>query len=88
MADSAQNKDSLPFHRSIRGALNSIRVVSHLHDVDGIGDHRAPGHGDVEWGYIAAGLPPSALRVFEINQHQPADAVAGAIPFLRERGVV
>ncbi|MBI5283687.1 MAG: sugar phosphate isomerase/epimerase [Chloroflexi bacterium] len=68
---------------------NGSRCIgSHLHDVDGIGDHRAPGHGDVAWDYIAAGLPPAALRVFEINQHQPADAVASAIPFLRERGVV
>ena len=63
-------------------------IGSHLHDVDGIGDHRAPGHGDVEWDYIAAGLPAAALRVFEINQSQPAEAVAAAIPFLRARGVI
>ncbi len=63
-------------------------IGAHLHDVDGIGDHRAPGHGDVAWDYIAAGLPPSALRVFEINQTQPAESVAAAIPFLRSHGVV
>jgi sugar phosphate isomerase/epimerase len=69
--------------------VNSARTIgSHLHDVDGIGDHRAPGAGDVEWGYIRDGLPASALRVFEINQHQAPEAVAGAIPFLRERGVI
>jgi sugar phosphate isomerase/epimerase len=68
---------------------NRARCIgSHLHDVDGIGDHRAPGHGDVEWDYIRDGLPAGALRVFEINQRQPAGAVAAAIPFLRERGVV
>jgi sugar phosphate isomerase/epimerase len=68
---------------------NGARCIgAHLHDVDGIGDHRAPGRGDVEWDYIAAGLPPTALRVFEINQTQPPDAVAAAIPFLRSRGVI
>jgi len=68
---------------------NGARCIgSHLHDVDGIGDHRAPGHGDVEWDYIAQGIPAGALRVFEINQSQPADAVAAAIPFLRARGVI
>jgi len=68
---------------------NGARCIgAHLHDVDGIGDHRAPGHGDVEWDYIGEGLPAAALRVFEINQRQPAEAVAAAIPFLRERGVV
>ena len=60
----------------------------HLHDVDGLADHRAPGNGDVEWDYIADGIPQDALRVFEINQHQPDADVAGAIAFLRERGVI
>ncbi|MCH8064505.1 MAG: sugar phosphate isomerase/epimerase [Chloroflexi bacterium] len=68
--------------------LGSRTLGCHLHDVDGIGDHRAPGNGDVEWDYIAEGLPASALRVFEINQRQLDTDVAGAIPFLRERGVV
>ncbi len=69
-------------------ALRPRTLGCHLHDVDGIGDHRAPGHGDVEWDYLARGLPPAALRVFEINQRQPEEGVAGAIAFLRERGVV
>jgi sugar phosphate isomerase/epimerase len=69
-------------------ALGPRTLGTHLHDVDGIGDHRAPGRGDVEWDYIAQGLPAAALRVFEINQHEPDEAVAGAIAFLRERGVV
>ena len=68
--------------------LRSRTLGCHLHDVEGIGDHRAPGDGDVEWDYIAQGLPADALRVFEINQRQPEEAVAGAIAFLRERGVV
>jgi sugar phosphate isomerase/epimerase len=68
---------------------NSARCIgTHLHDVTGLADHRAPGNGDVEWDYIRDGLPASALRVFEINQSQPPEAVAGAIPFLRERGVL
>ena len=45
-------------------------------DVTGLADHRAPGHGDVDWSYIAAGIPAGALRVFEINQSQPAEAVS------------
>ena len=69
--------------------INGPRTIgAHLHDVDGLADHRAPGRGDVEWGYIRAGLPATALRVFEINQSQPPESVAAAIPFLRERGVI
>ncbi len=61
---------------------------SHVHDVDGLADHRAPGLGDVDWSYIARGLPPEAPRVFEINQKTPEDAVAAGIPFLRDRAVL
>jgi sugar phosphate isomerase/epimerase len=68
--------------------LSARTIGTHLHDVEGIGDHRAPGDGDVEWDYIAEGLPATALRVFEINQRTPDEAVAGAIAFLRARGVV
>ena len=68
--------------------LTSRTIGTHLHDVDGIGDHRAPGNGDVDWTYIAAGLPKTALRVFEIDQRQPDDLVAKAPTFLRERGVI
>ena len=68
--------------------LTSRTIGSHLHDVDGLLDHRAPGNGDVDWSYIAAGLPPTALRVFEIDQRQPDDKVAAGIDFLRARGVV
>jgi len=63
-------------------------IGAHLHDVDGLADHRAPGLGDVDWSYIARGLPPGVPRVFEINQKTPEEAVSAAIPFLHERGVL
>ena len=63
-------------------------IETHLHDVTGLADHRAPGNGDVEWEYIAKGLPATALRAFEINQGQSPESVANAIGFLRERGVI
>jgi sugar phosphate isomerase/epimerase len=69
-------------------ALTARTIAAHLHDVEGLLDHRAPGNGDVDWGYIAAGLPPTALRVFEINQFEPDETVAAGIAYLREQGVV
>ena len=68
--------------------LSARCIGAHVHDVDGLADHRAPGRGDVDWSYIARGLPPGVPRVFEINQRTPENAVAASIPFLRERGVL
>jgi sugar phosphate isomerase/epimerase len=69
-------------------ALTPRLIGCHLHDVDGLLDHRAPGNGTLDWSYVAAALPADALRVLEINQFEPDELVAGAIDFLRSRGVL
>jgi len=63
-------------------------VGVHLHDVTGLKDHQAPGHGDAYWEYVAHHLPPTALRVCEIDQRTPEEQVAAAIPYLREQGIL
>ena len=61
---------------------------AHLHDVDGIRDHRAPGNGDVDFAWLAERLPSSALRTLEIDQREPDEAVRGAIEVLQAAGVI
>lgn len=63
-------------------------VGAHVHDVDGLADHRAPGRGTADWPHFAAKLPPDVPRIFEINQRIPAEEVAAAIPFLRANGIL
>jgi len=63
-------------------------IGTHVHDVDGLADHRAPGHGTADWAHYAAKLPPHIPRVFEINQKIDEELVAASIGFLRERGVL
>ncbi len=62
-------------------------IGAHLHDVSGIGDHRSPGDGDVEWDYVVAGVQHLARFTLEINQHQPDDKVRSAVGFLRGIGL-
>jgi sugar phosphate isomerase/epimerase len=68
--------------------LASRCIGAHVHDVDGLADHRAPGYGTADWPHYAAKLPPHIPRVFEINQKMPEEQVAAAIPFLRESGIL
>ncbi len=63
-------------------------IGSHIHDVDGLADHRAPGRGTADWGHFAAKLPRHVPRTLEINQRVPGNEIAASLPFLRERGVL
>jgi sugar phosphate isomerase/epimerase len=75
-------------HASWFSAIGDRIIGAHLHDVRGILDHRGPGNGTLDWAMVAAHLPAYALRVLEIDQHEGEELVAGAIAFLRERGIV
>ena len=68
--------------------LSERLVETHLHDVRGIADHRAPGNGDVDFAALAARLPPAAARTLEIDQREPDADVAHALDVLRAAGVV
>jgi sugar phosphate isomerase/epimerase len=68
--------------------LGERTVESHISDVRGLLDHRAPGNGTVDFGWLAERLPASAVRTLEINQHEPDDDLARGLALLAEAGVV
>jgi sugar phosphate isomerase/epimerase len=64
----------------------------HIHDVAGLTDHRAPGAVQggtgVDFAALASMLSPSALRTFEVDQHEPPAALASGLLTVRTAGVV
>ena len=68
--------------------LRDRLIGCHLHDVQGILDHRAPGNGTVDWALIRDGIPPGAARTCEIDQREPEELVAGTVRFLVEHRIV
>ena len=68
--------------------LGDRLIGTHLHDVAGLRDHRAPGNGDVDFAWLAERIPASAARTLEIDQREPDEAVAGALDVLRGATVI
>ena len=60
----------------------------HLHDVRGIDDHYAPGIGDLDWDLVARNIPKDAIRVCELANWNAPENVAGAVTFLRSKGIL
>jgi sugar phosphate isomerase/epimerase len=68
--------------------LGDRLVGTHLHDVRGLTDHRAPGNGDVDLAWLAARIPAHVPRTFEIDQHEPDAEVAHGLVLARNAGML
>ena len=77
----------VPRHRWL-SELADRCIGAHVHDVDGLADHRAPGQGTADWDHYRDKLPTEIPRIFEINQKIAENEVADSIPFLRQRGIL
>lgn len=67
----------------------SQRIMGvHLHDVRGILDHQSPGRGEVDFGRIAACLPPYALRTLEIDKAVPFEEMQFGLENLARYGCI
>ncbi len=67
----------------------SARIVEvHLHDVDGLHDHQAPGLGQVDFDMVARYLPPGAIRTLELQPVNTPEQVKAALIYLAEHGCI
>lgn len=64
--------------------LNGRMLGTHLHDVMGLRDHRAPGNGDIDFSWLVERLPRMDSWTFEIDQHESDDDLRNVIAYLRE----
>ncbi|HKJ26148.1 MAG TPA: TIM barrel protein, partial [Anaerolineales bacterium] len=60
----------------------------HIHDVNGIIDHYAPGLGQVDYEMIASYLPEEAYRAFEVRGWNTYQQVKGALNLLTDQNLI
>lgn len=63
-------------------------IEAHLHDVQGVNDHFAPGLGEVDYSLLAEYLPEDAIRTFEVHWNNTPEQVLAGLKHLKERGIV
>jgi|WetSurMetagenome_2_1015567.scaffolds.fasta_scaffold21630_1 putative hydrolase of the HAD superfamily len=63
-------------------------IGTHLHDVTGILDHRAPGLGDVDFRMVSRYLPKQAFRTIEVMGFNTPEQIKAGMQILVESGCV
>ncbi len=83
----AETLDQMGFipHEEWLKRFASRMLGVHLHDVNGIDDHRAAGLGQVNWDMVARYLPVNALRTCEFQNDNSAGQVAAGVKWLTEK---
>jgi len=69
-------------------ALEDRMVGVHLHDVQGIRDHQAPGLGDLDWDFIAENVPKDIIKVCEIGKWNNPEDTRKTVSFLQSKGII
>jgi HAD superfamily hydrolase (TIGR01549 family) len=86
----AQTLDQLGFypHEDWLKRFSSRMIETHIHDVQGIIDHMAPGLGDVDFERIAPYLPEGIIRTLELAGSNTPEQIHTGLEYLAEKGCV
>jgi sugar phosphate isomerase/epimerase len=67
----------------------ALRMIgAHLHDVNGVDDHFAPGLGEIDFDHLADYLPENAFRTCELQPAMTAEQVSDGLKILAEHGCI
>ena len=67
----------------------SSRIIGvHIHDVNGIEDHLAPGLGKVDFSILAKYLPSDAFRTLEVKVNNTPEQIVTGLKLLQEKGIL
>ncbi len=65
------------------------RIIGmHIHDVDGLTDHLAPGQGKVDYGKITPYVPENAIKTLEIGPRASLEEIAAGLRVLENTGFI
>ncbi len=74
-------------HTELVEAFREHLLGFHLHDADGLDDHKAPGEGSLDFGALVPFVEPGVIRVLEVHPRSSEQALRRAPQVLAEAGL-
>jgi sugar phosphate isomerase/epimerase len=82
-----ENMGIIP-QKDLLTAYSEIMVGTHLHDAEGLDDHRAPGQGEIDFHQVKSFLKPSHIRILEVHSGVGEKDLREGIQHLKSLGVI
>ncbi len=82
-----ENMGIIP-QKDLLGAYSEMLIGVHLHDAEGLDDHRAPGQGEVDFDQIKSFLKPSHIKILEVHSDVGEKDLRKGIQHLKSLGIV
>jgi sugar phosphate isomerase/epimerase len=84
----AQESMGIISQKDLLTAYSEMLIGVHLHDAEGLNDHRAPGQGEVDFDQIKSFLKPSHIRILEVHSDVGEKDLRAGIQHLKSSGVI
>ena len=84
----AQERMGIIPQKDLLTAYSGMLVGIHLHDAEGLNDHRAPGQGEVDFDQIKSFLKPSHIKILEVHSDVGGKDLREGIQRLKASGIV
>jgi sugar phosphate isomerase/epimerase len=74
-------------HEELLKAYAPYMVGIHLHDCQGIDDHKPPGKGEIAFEMVKQYIPEQAIKIMEIRPPATGEEILEGLAFLKEKGI-
>jgi sugar phosphate isomerase/epimerase len=74
-------------HEELLKAYAPYMVGIHLHDCQGIDDHKPPGKGEIAFEMVKKYIPEQAIKIMEIHPPATSREILDGLAFLKEKGI-
>jgi sugar phosphate isomerase/epimerase len=74
-------------HEELLKTFASSLIGIHLHDCQGMDDHKPPGKGEIDFAMVKRHIPEQAIKIMEIHRPATGQEILDGLAFLKGKGI-